>query len=100
MKIAIFQSELAWENPEENRKNIEYYFRNAPHSFDMFVLPEMFTSGFTMHPQEVAETMEGKTIVWPADGIGTGLAELPKNAPSIHRHIEEFLKRMKETYGE
>lgn len=64
MKIAIFQSELAWENPEENRKNIEQYFRDAPQSFDLFVLPEMFTSGFTMHPQEVAETMEGKTIVW------------------------------------
>jgi predicted amidohydrolase len=64
MKIAIFQSELTWENPAENRKNIERYFRNVPHAFDLFVLPEMFTTGFTMHPTAVAETMEGKTIVW------------------------------------
>jgi hypothetical protein len=54
-------------------------------------------SGFHAVEHELKKKV---TIVWPADGIGTGLAELPKNAPSIHRHIEEFLKRMKETYGE
>jgi len=64
MKIALFQSELVWENPAENRKNIEHYFRNEQHSFDLFILPEMFTSGFTMHPKVVAETMDGETIGW------------------------------------
>ncbi len=64
MKIAFFQSELTWENPAENRKNIERYFRNTPQAIDLFVLPEMFTTGFTMHPHEVAETLDGETIGW------------------------------------
>jgi len=46
------------------------------------------------------ELKKGKTVVVPADGIGTGLALLPRNAPSIHKYITEFFERMKETYGE
>ena len=64
MKIALFQTKLAWENPELNRTYIEEYFLNEDESFDLFVLPEMFTSGFTMNPSAVAETMEGETINW------------------------------------
>jgi omega-amidase len=64
MKITIFQSELTWENPAENRKNVERYFRNVPQAIDLFVLPEMFTTGFTMHPHEAAETLDGETIGW------------------------------------
>ena len=64
MKIALFQTKLAWENPEINRTFIEEYFLNEDESFDLFVLPEMFTSGFTMNPSAVAETMEGETMTW------------------------------------
>jgi predicted amidohydrolase len=64
MKVAIFQTKLAWEQPETNRKFIEEYFLNEAVDFDLFVLPEMFTSGFTMHPETVAEPMSGETILW------------------------------------
>ena len=64
MKIALFQTKLAWENPAVNRKFIEEYFLNEDESFDLFVLPEMFTSGFTMNPSAVAETMDGETMTW------------------------------------
>lgn len=64
MKVALFQTKLAWENPQVNRKFIEEYFLNEDESFDLFVLPEMFTSGFTMNPSAVAETMEGETMTW------------------------------------
>lgn len=64
MKVALFQTKLAWENPQVNRKFIEEYFLNEEESFDLFVLPEMFTSGFTMSPSVVAETMEGETMTW------------------------------------
>jgi len=64
MKIALFQTKLAWENPTVNRKFIEEYFLNEDKSFDLFVLPEMFTSGFTMNPSAVAETMDGETMTW------------------------------------
>ncbi len=64
MKIALFQTSLAWENPQSNRIFIEEYFRSEEQTFDLFVLPEMFTSGFTMHPENVAETMNGETVSW------------------------------------
>lgn len=84
MKIAVFQTKLAWENPEKNRKFIEEYFFNEMHSFDLFVLPEMFTSGFTMNPQNVAETMNGVTINWIK-----GLAKQRKCAITGSLVIEE-----------
>ena len=64
MKIAIFQTKLAWENPAVNRKFIEEYFLNEDEPFDLFILPEMFTSGFTMNPSAVAEPMDGETMTW------------------------------------
>lgn len=64
MKIAIFQTKLAWENPAVNRKFIEEYFLNEDETFDLFILPEMFTSGFTMNPSAVAEPMDGETMTW------------------------------------
>jgi len=44
MKIALFQTSLSWENPEVNRTFIEKYFMSEEESFDIFVLPEMFSS--------------------------------------------------------
>jgi predicted amidohydrolase len=64
MKIALFQTTLAWKNPQSNRTFIEEYFINEDQSFDLFVLPEMFTTGFTMQPKNVAETMNGETVLW------------------------------------
>lgn len=64
MKIALFQTNLVWENPKLNRTFIEEYFMSEADEFDLFVLPEMFTTGFTMNPENVAETMQGETISW------------------------------------
>ena len=36
-----------------------------------------------------AHAAHGGEIVWPADGIGTGLAKLPRRAPKIWKLIEE-----------
>lgn len=64
MKIAFLQTHLIWENPVLNRALIEAYFISEDEKFDLFVLPEMFTTGFTMHPENVAETMNGETVSW------------------------------------
>jgi omega-amidase len=64
MKIALFQTNLVWENPKSNRTFIEEYFMSEDDEFDLFVLPEMFTTGFTMNPEDVAETMDGETVFW------------------------------------
>lgn len=64
MKIALIQTELIWENPTQNRKRLEGFFVTLSEKVDVVVLPEMFTSGFTMHPKNVAETMEQETVLW------------------------------------
>ena len=62
MKIALIQTQLFWENPLENRKQFEQKINSISENVDLIVLPEMFTSGFTMNPEIVAETMSGETI--------------------------------------
>ena len=64
MNVALLQINLVWENPAENRKNIRLKINNLPEGIDLIVLPEMFTSGFTMNPKLVAEPMDGTTINW------------------------------------
>ena len=67
VRVAIIQTDLVWENPEENRRLLEAKINTISTEVDLIVLPEMFTSGFTMNPDAVAETMEGKTIAWLKD---------------------------------
>ncbi len=63
MKIALIQSSLYWENPEANRKHFEQKINSISENVDLIILPEMFTSGFSMNPVNVAETMNGETIL-------------------------------------
>ncbi|WP_293891510.1 amidohydrolase [Flavobacterium sp.] len=64
MKIALIQTSLAWENPIENRSHLVQKITGFMEDVDLIVLPEMFSSGFSMNPKEVAETMEGETVSW------------------------------------
>ena len=64
MKIAIIQSDLVWENPQENRNHFEQKINTIADSIDLIVLPEMFSTGFTMNPSTVSEIMEGETVRW------------------------------------
>jgi len=64
MKIALIQTFLSWENPIENRSHLAQKITGFMEDVDLIVLPEMFSSGFTMNPKAVAETMEGETVSW------------------------------------
>jgi len=64
LKVAIIQTSLVWENPTENRRILNDKVNAINDSIDLIVLPEMFTSGFTMNASDVAETMDGKTLTW------------------------------------
>ncbi|MFC5047925.1 amidohydrolase [Aquimarina hainanensis] len=64
LHLALFQSHLAWENPVQNRAVLGKKIHAVNEGIDIVVLPEMFTSGFTMNPYEVAEAPEGETIKW------------------------------------
>ncbi|MDB4643500.1 nitrilase family protein [Flavobacteriaceae bacterium] len=64
LNVALIQTDLVWEQPGENRKHIEFYLNKVSKRADVIFLPEMFTSGFTMNPKSVAESMSGTTITW------------------------------------
>jgi predicted amidohydrolase len=64
MKIALIQSALVWENPSANRIQFEEKIGALELDIDLVVLPEMFSTGFTMNPAGVAETMTGATVQW------------------------------------
>ena len=64
MKIAIIQSDLYWEDASKNRKSFESKINQIDSEVNLVVLPEMFSTGFTMNAAEVAETMQGETFSW------------------------------------
>ena len=64
LHVAIIQADLVWENPNQNRENFTKKIEEITKDVDLIVLPEMFTSGFTMTPEHIAETEEGETIIW------------------------------------
>lgn len=64
LKVALVQTNLIWEHPLQNRIQLAEKINAITEAVDIVVLPEMFTSGFTMNPAAVAETMDGETIVW------------------------------------
>ncbi|GAA3595968.1 amidohydrolase [Flavivirga amylovorans] len=64
LKIALIQSDLVWENPKQNLENFSKKIDHISETVDLIVLPEMFTTGFTMNAKDVAEPMNGKTVEW------------------------------------
>lgn len=67
MKIALIQSGLYWEDALKNRNQFETKINQIDSDVDLVILPEMFSTGFTMNASEVAETMQGETILWMQD---------------------------------
>ncbi|MBS7786030.1 amidohydrolase [Flavobacterium sp. CYK-55] len=64
MKVALVQTSLVWENPAVNRQLLQEKINNIDDSVDLIVLSEMFTTGFTMNPQGIAENFPGETLLW------------------------------------
>lgn len=63
MKISLIQTSLLWEDPQANRDNFDKFIAGIEGA-DVIILPEMFSTGFTMNPAAVAETVGGKTVQW------------------------------------
>lgn len=63
MRISLIQMDLAWCDAQANLCHAEEMIRRQPDS-DVYVLPEMFTTGFCMEPHRVAEPAEGPTLAW------------------------------------
>ncbi|MBT3301834.1 MAG: amidohydrolase [Bacteroidetes bacterium] len=65
LKIALVQVDLAWEDKEANLTKFERLInQDIPSGIDLIVLPEMFTTAFSMKPEALAESMDGQSVNW------------------------------------
>jgi predicted amidohydrolase len=64
LKITILQSDLHWEDKEKNLAMFSQKISAIDEPTDLIVLPEMFTTGFSMKPEGLSETMNGTTVNW------------------------------------
>lgn len=77
LRISLVQYDVIWENPVSNRSKLEQMLKPLEGTTDLILLPEMFTTGFSMNAREMAETMDGDSLKWMklmAKKIGAALA--------------------------
>lgn len=104
MKIALIQTALFWENPTANRNAIQEKINAIAENVDLIVLPEMFSSGFTMNPKAVAETMQGETLSWlqtvakAKNSAVTGSLVIQENGDFYNRLVFVFPSGAIKTY--
>jgi len=63
LNLALVQTALHWEKPQANRAQFSELLANLP-PVDLIVLPEMFSTGFSMQPANLAEEMAGSSLAW------------------------------------
>ncbi len=63
MKVTILQRDIVWGNPTENCRRCDEAINQNPGS-DLYVLPEMFSTGFCTQPEGIAETADSDTLKW------------------------------------
>ena len=64
MEVALLQSTLFWEDPEANRRHFSGLIGSLDPGVDLIVLPEMFTTGFTMEPARIPPEEGPRTLEW------------------------------------
>lgn len=64
LKLTLLQSDIAWEDPRANRAMFSELIAGEATGADLIVLPEMFSTGFTMAAATHAEAMNGPTVTW------------------------------------
>lgn len=64
LSITGIQTKLYWEDKKANLQMFEEKILSISKPTEVVVLPEMFSTGFSMRPEKLAETMEGETLRW------------------------------------
>jgi omega-amidase len=71
MRVTMVQTALHWENAAANRRMFFEKIVPLKGSTDLVILPEMFTTGFSMNAAALAEPMDGPTVEWMIRAAGT-----------------------------
>jgi omega-amidase len=64
LRVTIIQTALHWQNATANRQMFSEKLAATKPATDLIVLPEMFTTGFSMNAQDLAEEADGQTLQW------------------------------------
>ncbi len=64
LTFTLIQTKLYWEDAAANRKMFEEKINALQEKTEVIILPEMFSTGFSMQPEKYAETMDGETVEW------------------------------------
>lgn len=64
LTITLIQTHLHWEDKAANLQMLEDKIKSINEPTQVVVLPEMFSTGFSMKPESLAETMDGETVAW------------------------------------
>lgn len=67
LTVTLVQSALHWESPEANRTQFSEKLSALTEETDLVILPEMFTTGFSMNASSLAEQMDGSSVEWMAE---------------------------------
>jgi len=93
LSVTIIQSSLHWENIEDNLKLFSDKIHAISDSTDLIILPEMFSTGFTMNSSNLAEEMGGPTMKWMCEhakeknAVITGSTIIHENGNYFNRLI-------------
>jgi len=63
MKVTIFQTDVIWACPDKNVRNVQHLFDENADS-DLYVLPEMWATGFATEPHGIAENSDSIALRW------------------------------------
>lgn len=64
LNISLIQADIVWEDKAANLAQYEQYIADIQKKKEVVVLPEMFSTGFSMNTQALGETMDGPTVQW------------------------------------
>jgi len=90
MKVTLIQTYLHWENREKNLSHFDALIDSIKEPTDLIILPEMFTTGFTMNPKQFAES-DNVTLEWlkqkskQKNAVITGSVAVKENDNNFNR---------------
>ncbi|MFY0253285.1 amidohydrolase [Chitinophaga sp. 30R24] len=64
LKVTLIQSQLHWEDKAANLRMFDEKINSIKEKMEVVFLPEMFSTGFSMQPERLAETMDGSAVRW------------------------------------
>jgi predicted amidohydrolase len=92
LRIALCQMELSWEDAEQNFRRVEELAEASGESWDILILPEMFSTGFTMKPEILPPRVGEKTLDWMKGFARSSGAAI--TGSTVYRTADGFVNRL------